>query len=133
MAEILVIDDDPDILSLLFDTLSKAGHDVRTEPDGDSGLASAAGLRPDLVLLDWMMPQRSGLEICHHLRSDHLLNDVPVVMLSARGTEADIEWGFAAGADAYIVKPFSPRALTWRIEAMLSNGRYPLIHAAPED
>jgi two-component system phosphate regulon response regulator PhoB len=133
MAEILVIDDDPDILSLLFDTLSKAGHGVRTEPDGDSGLASAAVLRPDLVLLDWMMPLRSGLEVCHNLRSDRMLDDVPVVMLSARGTEADLEWGYAAGADAYIVKPFSPRALVWRIEAMLSKGRYPVIHAGPED
>jgi DNA-binding response OmpR family regulator len=133
MAEILIIDDDPDILSLLFDTLSHAGHDVRVEPDGDSGLASAVGLPPDLVLLDWMMPVRSGLEVCHNLRADRLLDGVPVVMLSARGTEADIEWGFAAGADAYIVKPFSPRALVWRIEAMLSKGRYPLIVAGPED
>jgi len=133
MAEILVIDDDPDILSLLFDTLSDAGHQVRTEEDGDSGLASAVGLPPDLVLLDWMMPRRSGLEVCHNLRADRLLDGVPVVMLSARGTEADIEWGFAAGADAYIVKPFSPRALVWRIESMLTRGRSPLIVAAPED
>src|SRR4051794_37811526 len=109
MAEILVIDDDPDILALLFDTLSVAGHAVRVKADGDSGLASAADLRPDLVLLDWMMPVRSGLEVCHNLRADRLLDDVPVVMLTARGSEADLEWGFAAGADAYIVKPFSPR------------------------
>lgn len=133
MAEILVIDDDPDILGLLFDTLSGAGHDVRIEADGDSGLASAVGLPPDLVLLDWMMPLRSGLEVCHNLRADRLLDSVPVVMLTARGSEADIEWGYAAGADAYIVKPFSPRALVWRIEAMLSKGRYPLILAGPED
>jgi DNA-binding response OmpR family regulator len=127
MAEILVIDDDPDIRSLLFDTLSGAGHEVRTEADGEAGLASATLLPPDLVLLDWMMPLGSGLEVCHHMREDHHLDDVPVVMLSARGTEADIEWGFAAGVDGYIVKPFSPRALVWRIEAMLSNGRHPVI------
>jgi two-component system phosphate regulon response regulator PhoB len=133
MAEILVIDDDPDILALLFDTLSVAGHAVRVKADGDSGLASAADLRPDLVLLDWMMPVRSGLEVCHNLRADRLLDDVPVVMLTARGSEADLEWGFAAGADAYIVKPFSPRALVWRIEAMLSKGRDPVIVAEPED
>jgi DNA-binding response OmpR family regulator len=133
MAEILVIDDDPDILSLLFDTLSSAGHDVRIEADGDAGLASAVELPPDLVLLDWMMPLRSGLEVCHNLRADRHLDGVPVVMLTARGTEADIEWGFAAGADGYIVKPFSPRALVWRIEAMLSKGRDPVIVAAPED
>jgi DNA-binding response OmpR family regulator len=133
MAEILVIDDDPDILSLLFDTLSSAGHGVRIEADGDAGLASAVGLPPDLVLLDWMMPLRSGLEVCHNLRADRHLDGVPVVMLTARGTEADIEWGFAAGADGYIVKPFSPRALVWRIEAMLSKGRAPVIVAVPED
>ena len=118
MAEILVIDDDPDIRSLLFDTLSGAGHEVRTEADGEAGLASATLLPPDLVLLDWMMPLGSGLEVCHHLREDHHLDAVPVVMLSARGTEADIEWGFAAGVDGYIVKPFSPRALVWRVEAI---------------
>jgi DNA-binding response OmpR family regulator len=133
MAEILIIDDDPDILSLLFDTLSNAGHEVRVEPDGDSGLASAVGLPPDLVLLDWMMPVRSGLEVCHNLRADRLLDGVPVVMLTARGSEADIEWGYAAGVDGYIVKPFSPRALLWRIEAMLSKGRVPLIVAGRED
>jgi DNA-binding response OmpR family regulator len=133
MAGILVIDDDPDILSLLFDTLSSAGHDVRIAADGDAGLAAAVVLPPDLVLLDWMMPMRSGLEVCHNLRADRQLDGVPVVMLTARGTEADIEWGYAAGADGYIVKPFSPRALVWRIEAMLSKGRYPLIVAGPED
>jgi DNA-binding response OmpR family regulator len=133
MAEILVIDDDPDILALLFDTLSGAGHDVRVEADGDAGLAAAIDVPPDLVLLDWMMPRRSGLEVCHNLRADRQLDTVPVVMLTARGTEADIEWGYAAGADAYIVKPFSPRALVWRIETMLSQDRRPLIVGVPED
>lgn len=133
MAEILVIDDDPDILALLFDTLSEAGHNVRTEANGDAGLASAVDLTPHLVLLDWMMPLRSGLEVCHTMRTDHLLDGVPVVMLTARGSQADIEWGFAAGADAYIVKPFSPRALVWRIEAMLTKGRDPVIVSGPED
>lgn len=127
MAEILVIDDDRDIRTLLFDTLSGAGHDVRTEADGEAGLASATLLPPDLVLLDWMMPLGNGLEVCQHLRGDRQMDGVPVVMLSARGTEADIEWGFAAGVDGYIVKPFSPRALVWRVEAMLSSGRNPVI------
>ena len=133
MADILVIDDDPDIRSLLFDTLSNAGHEVRTESNGDSGLASASQQPPDLVLLDWMMPVRSGLEVCHNLRADRALDRVPVIMLTARGHEADIEWGFAAGADAYIVKPFSPRALVWRVESMLTKDRSPLIVSEPED
>jgi DNA-binding response OmpR family regulator len=127
MAEILVIDDDPDILALLFDTLSHAGHDVRVEGDGEAGFASAVTLPPDLVLLDWMMPLRSGLEVCADLRADRLMDGIPVVMLTARGTEADIEWGYAAGADGYIVKPFSPRALVWRVESMLTAGRQPIV------
>ena len=127
MAEILVIDDDPDIRALLFDTLSGAGHLVRIAADGNAGLASAGQQRPDLVLLDWMMPERSGLEVCTHLRADRVMDGIPVVMLTARGTEADIEWGYAAGADGYIVKPFSPRALVWRVESMLTSGRQPII------
>jgi DNA-binding response OmpR family regulator len=132
MAEILVIDDDPDILALLFDTLSKAGHAVRTETDGEAGLASAADQPPDLVLLDWMMPRRSGLEVCADLRADTSMDGIPVVMLSARGAEADIEWGYAAGVDGYIVKPFSPRALVWRVESMLSHGRQQPIVIPPK-
>jgi DNA-binding response OmpR family regulator len=125
MPTILVIDDDPDIRSLLVDALEGAGYTVRTAPDGEAGLASATENKPDLVVLDWMMPERSGLEVAHHLRADHSLDDVPVVMLTARGTQADIEWGYAAGIDGYIVKPFSPRALIWRIQSMLAKGRRP--------
>jgi DNA-binding response OmpR family regulator len=123
MGEILVIDDDPDILALLFDTLTMAGHDVRMEADGAAGLASAIELPPDLVVLDWMMPLLGGLEVCSNLRSTRPLDAVPILMLTARDTEADIGWGHAAGVDAYLIKPFSPRALTWRIESMLSAGR----------
>jgi DNA-binding response OmpR family regulator len=127
VAEILVIDDDPDIRSLLFDTLSNAGYHVRSAADGVSGLASAIELPPDLVLLDWMMPRRSGLEVCLNLRANQEMADIPVVMLTARGTEADIEWGYAAGIDGYIVKPFSPRALVWRVQSMLSLGQQPVV------
>jgi DNA-binding response OmpR family regulator len=116
MAEILIIDDDPDILSLLFDTLSHAGHDVRVEPDGDSGLAAAVGLPPDLVLLDWMMRGRRRPGGLPHLCG-------PTAAGRSAGGDAlgprhrgGHRMGFAAGADAYIVKPFSPRALVWRIE-----------------
>jgi len=132
MAEILVIDDDPDILALLYDALSGAGHEVRTVTNGDDGIAAAVGAPPDLVVLDWMMPFRSGLEVARHLRAQSLLPDLRVLMLSARGTEADIEWGYAAGIDGYIVKPFSPRALVWRVEAML-RGHHQVIDASPED
>jgi DNA-binding response OmpR family regulator len=131
MAEILVIDDDPDIRALLFDTLGAAGHAVRVEVDGEAGLASAAGAPPDLVLLDWMMPGLSGLEVCHRLRADSHLDDVLVVMLTARRTPADIEWGYAAGVDAYVVKPFSPHALVSRVRSTLAGGRRPAARPQP--
>lgn len=132
MAEILVIDDDPDIRDLLFAALSGAGHAVRVAPDGNSGLAAAAGQTPDLVVLDWMLPEHSGLEICQALRADRALADVRVLMLSARGTESDIQYGQEAGADGYIVKPFSPRALVWRVESMLAQ-EHKVIDATPDE
>ncbi len=131
MAEILVIDDDPDIRDLLFHALSSAGHAVRLAHDGSAGLEAASGLAPDLVVLDWMLPERSGLEICRALRADQALADVRVLMLSARGTESDIEYGHEAGADGYIVKPFSPRALVWRVESMLAQ-EHQVIDATPD-
>lgn len=132
MAQILVIDDDPDIRDLLFDALSGAGHAVRVAPDGSSGLQAASGLPPDLVVLDWMLPNHSGLEICRAMRADDALAAVRVLMLSARGTESDIEYGHEAGADGYIVKPFSPRALVWRVESMLAQ-EHQVIDATPEE
>ncbi len=125
MPDILVIDDDPDIRSLLVDALEAAGYAVRTASDGAAGLASAHADKPDLVVLDWMMPERDGIEVAQHLRADHSLDDVPVMMLTARGTQSDVEWGYAAGVDGFIVKPFSPRALIWRIQSMLAKGRRP--------
>ncbi len=132
MAEILVIDDDPDIRDLLFDALSGAGHAVRLAPDGPAGLAAAAGQAPDLVVLDWMLPEHSGLEICQAIRADAALADVRVLMLSARGTESDISFGHEAGADSYIVKPFSPKALVWRVESMLAQ-EHRVIDATPDE
>ncbi|MBT0770513.1 response regulator [Kineosporia sp. J2-2] len=132
MADILVIDDDPDIRDLLFDALSGAGHAVRLAHDGHTGLEAAAGLPPDLVVLDWMLPEHSGLEICRAMRADRALSSVRVLMLSARGTESDIEFGQQAGADGYIVKPFSPRALVWRVESMLAQ-EHQVIDATPDE
>jgi two-component system phosphate regulon response regulator PhoB len=132
MAEILVIDDDPDIRDLLFDALSGAGHAVRLAHDGTAGLRAAAGLLPDLVVLDWMLPEHSGVEICQAIRADAALADVRVLMLSARGTELDIEVGQRAGADGYIVKPFSPKALVWRVESMLAQ-EHRVIDATPDE
>ncbi|GAB3245181.1 response regulator transcription factor [Kineosporia babensis] len=131
MAEILVIDDDPDIRDLLYIALSDAGHAVRLAPDGDAGLRAASGLAPDLVVLDWMLPEHSGLDVCRAMRADQALSQVRVLMLSARGTESDIVYGQQAGADGYIVKPFSPKALVWRVESMLSQ-EHKVIDATPD-
>lgn len=121
MSKVLVVDDDIDICALIEFKLAGAGHEVIVEHDGEGGLAAARSERPDAVLLDWMMPRLSGLEVCAALRSDPELASIPVVLLTARAQEADIERGFAAGADDYIVKPFSPRELSTRVDAVLKR------------
>lgn len=123
MTTVLVVDDDEDICALISSKLEQLGHDVLVERDGEGGLAAALEQRPDLVLLDWMMPRLTGLEVCLALREDSSLADVPIMLLTAKAQEADIERGFAAGADDYIVKPFSPRELASRVTALLERAR----------
>ena len=122
MATILIVDDDADIRELVAFKLSRAGFSVRCEADGESGLAAADELRPDLVLLDWMMPRLTGLEVCRRLRESPATAAIPVILLTAKAQEADVERGFAAGADDYIRKPFSNRELLSRVEALLGRG-----------
>ncbi len=121
MKTILVVEDDADILSLVTAKLTQSGHHVVAERDGEAGLAAARSISPDLVILDWMLPRRTGLEVCVELRADEALGDVPVIMLTARAQEADVERGFAAGADDYVTKPFSPRELAARVSALLER------------
>lgn len=116
-----MVDDDHDICALIQFKLKNAGHDVILEHDGEAGLAAARAERPDLAILDWMMPRLSGIELCLELRSDPDLEKVPVLLLTSKAQEADVERGFAAGADDYIVKPFSPRELVTRVEAALKR------------
>jgi DNA-binding response OmpR family regulator len=97
------------------------GHDVLVAHDGESGLAAARSEMPDLVILDWMMPILTGLEVCAELRADETLARVPVILLTAKAQENDIKRGFTAGADDYIVKPFSPRELASRVSALLTR------------
>ena len=120
-ATVLVVDDDQDIRELVTWKLEAAGFTVHGEPDGEAGLAAALEVRPDLVLLDWMMPRLSGLEVCRALRDDPTTAQVPVILLTAKAQEADIQRGFAAGADDYIVKPFSSRELVSRVDAVLAR------------
>ncbi len=116
---ILVIDDEKDLIELVSYNLQKEGFVVRCAKDGESGLASAAGDPPDLVLVDLMMPGIDGLEVCRRLRLDTRTAAVPVIMLTAKSAESDRIVGLELGADDYVTKPFSPRELAARIKAVL--------------
>lgn len=120
VSRILVAEDDDDIRDLLVFKLAGAGHDLTAVMDGPSAL-TAASEPPDLVLLDVNMPGMSGYDVCRALRSHDATSDVPILLLTAKGQEADIQRGFDAGADDYIVKPFSPRELLSRVEAVLAR------------
>jgi two-component system, OmpR family, phosphate regulon response regulator PhoB len=117
----LVVDDDPDIRGVVVYILERAGFEVRCAPDGEAGLISAMAEPPDLVLLDWMMPGMSGVEVCRALRASEQLGSVVVIMLTAKAQEPDVQLGIDAGADDYIVKPFSPRALVEQVHAVLER------------
>ncbi len=100
--------------------LTRAGHDVLAEGDGDSGLAVALDQQPDLVILDWMMPRLTGVEVCRAMRADPRTEHVAVLLLTSRAQEADVGQGFTAGASDYMVKPFSGRELLSRAESLLT-------------
>jgi DNA-binding response OmpR family regulator len=123
MARIVVADDDADIRDLVGFKLRQAGHDVETVEDGAAAVAAAQAVRPDLLILDVMMPGMGGLDATRALRLDPALARVPVILLTARAQESDIEQGFGAGADDYVVKPFSPRELASRVAAVLARSR----------
>jgi two-component system, OmpR family, phosphate regulon response regulator PhoB len=126
MARILVIEDEKDIQDVLDYNLRQAGHKVNAASTGQEGLRLARDKRPDLVLLDLMLPDMSGTEVCKALKQDASLRDVQVVILTAKGEEIDRVVGFELGADDYVVKPFSVRELVLRIQAILrrSSGEF---------
>src|SRR4051812_25357918 len=121
MSMILVADDDRDILDLVAFKLSAAGHELITATDGATALTEARRAVPDIVVLDVAMPGMSGLDVCRELRAEPITSAIPVILLTARGQESDVEAGFAVGADDYIVKPFSPRELQTRVTALLTR------------
>jgi two-component system, OmpR family, phosphate regulon response regulator PhoB len=120
---ILVADDDMDIRDLVAFKLEQAGFDVTAVDNGLAALTAARLEPPDLVVLDVMMPGMSGIDVCRELRNDRSTAGLPIILLTARAQEGDVEVGFGAGADDYIVKPFSPRELVTRVEAVLSRQR----------
>jgi len=119
MSHILVAEDEPHILLLIQRKLETAGHLVATATNGDDALAMALRDRPDLLLLDILMPGREGLEVCKAIKTAYGASAPPVIIISALGQQLDVEAGVSAGADDYIIKPFSPRALLERVEAAL--------------
>jgi len=116
---ILVVDDEPDILELVQYNLSKAQYEVVSVESGEEALVQVRTTPPDLIVLDLMLPGVDGLEVCRALKRDTRTAAVPIVMLTARGEEADIVAGLELGADDYLTKPFSPRVLLARIRAVL--------------
>ena len=123
MTAILVADDDMDIRDLVAFKLEQAGFDVTAVDNGLAALTAARLEPPDLVVLDVMMPGMSGIDVCRELRNDRSTAGLPIILLTARAQEGDVEVGFGAGADDYIVKPFSPRELVTRVEAVLARQR----------
>jgi two-component system, OmpR family, phosphate regulon response regulator PhoB len=119
MSRIVVVDDERDLLKVLDFNLCQAGHEVRTAADGREGLRLVQSELPDLVLLDLMLPELPGTEVCKALKRDPTTKDIPILMLTARGEEVDRIVGFELGADDYVVKPFSVRELLLRIDAIL--------------
>lgn len=116
---ILVVEDEEDILELVRYNLAKEGYRVTTAATGEQALDAAASQPPDLVVLDLMLPEIDGLEVCRRLKREERTQCVPIVMLTAKGEESDIVTGLELGADDYVTKPFSPRVLTARIKAVL--------------
>lgn len=120
---VLIVEDEPPLVELLSYNLEKAGFQAQIARDGDEALLAVEERRPDLVLLDWMLPYVSGIEICRRLRRNPETRDLPIILLTARGEEDDRIRGLEAGADDYVVKPFSPSELVARVRAVLRRTR----------
>jgi len=126
-ARIAVVDDDPDIVALVKATLKSRGYEVTTAPDGEDGLRLIRSTKPDLVILDLMMPKVSGLEVVRRLREEPETRDIPIVVLSAIGEKSDKPeefWRVGLGAEDFISKPFEPLALLGRVEYVLRRKEY---------
>jgi len=118
---ILVVDDEPDLLELIDTNLKAAGFNVLTAASGREGLRQAREAKPQLILLDVMLPEMDGLEVCKALRRDPATKSIPIVMLTARATEIDRVLGLELGADDYVTKPFSIRELVLRVKKLLNR------------
>jgi len=121
MAKILIAEDERDIRDLVAFTLRFAGHEVYAASNGEEAVEMAPNVDPDLILMDVRMPRMTGYEACRALKKDPHLKDIPVVFLSAKGQESEIQQGLDAGAEEYLLKPFAPDQLTSHIKAILAK------------
>lgn len=121
MAKILIAEDERDIRELVTFTLRYAGHDVHQASNGEEALNMAKELIPELILMDVRMPKMTGYEACRHMKADDKLKNVPVVFLSAKGQETEIQTGLEVGAADYILKPFAPDQLIKRVSEILAK------------
>lgn len=119
MATILVCDDEPDILQLVSGRLRRAGHEVLLASSGQECLELAIARQPDIAIIDWMLPDITGLDVCSELRGRADTGTMKVIVLTARAQATDLEAAFAAGADDYLIKPFRPEALQEGVNALL--------------
>lgn len=121
MARILIAEDEPDIRELVAFTLRFAGHEVTTTMNGEEALNKAGEIVPDLIMMDVRMPKMTGYDACRAMKAQANLKDIPVVFLSAKGQDAEIQVGLEAGAEEYLLKPFAPDQLVERVKAILSK------------
>ena len=131
MVHVLIVDDEQDLAGLIDFNLRAAGFSTRVASTGDAALAAAREQHPDLVLLDLMLPDMSGVEVCRQLRAGATTRDVLIVMLTAKGEELDRVRGFEVGADDYVTKPFSVRELVLRLKAILRRTQPVHVEAPP--
>lgn len=120
---ILLIEDEEDIAALIKLQAEMSGYKLHVEVDGLNGLLAVKREKPDLVILDLMLPGQSGLDVCRKMKNDEELKDIPVIMISAKSEEIDVVLGLELGADDYVTKPFSPKVLFSRIRAVLRRGK----------
>jgi DNA-binding response OmpR family regulator len=121
MARILISEDEPDIRELVAFTLRFAGHEVITTANGEEALQQASQLFPDIIIMDVRMPKMTGYDACRAMKADAKLKNIPVMFLSAKGQDAEIQAGLDVGAEEYLLKPFAPTQLAERVNAILAK------------
>ena len=121
MARILIAEDEPDIRELVAFTLRFAGHEVTTTANGEEAFHKALQLIPDIIIMDVRMPKMTGYDACRAMKANITLKDIPVVFLSAKGQDSEIQTGLSVGAEEYLLKPFAPDQLAERVRVILAK------------